>query len=234
MRRRRAPAFPAAFLKALGHDFAEPALLEEALTHPSAGGPARPDNQRLEFLGDRVLGLCVAEALFDAYPAEAEGTLAPRLNALVRRETLAEIADEIGLGQHLRLGRSENVSGGRRKKAILADAMEAVIAALYLDGGQEAARRFIRRHWEARMRAASTAPQDAKTRLQEWAQARGQTPPGYRTVARSGPDHAPRFTIEASLASGETATAEAETKKTAEQAAARALLDRLAGGEESG
>ena len=128
----------------LGHRFAEPALLEQAVTHPSATSPARPDNQRLEFLGDRVLGLIVAEALLAAYPDEAEGALAPRFNALVRRETLAEIAAEIGLGEFLRLGRSEVTGGGRKKKAILADAMEAVIAALFLDGGMAAAQAFIR------------------------------------------------------------------------------------------
>ncbi|MEL6267298.1 MAG: ribonuclease III domain-containing protein, partial [Pseudomonadota bacterium] len=119
----------------IGHRFAVPERLAEALTHASAAGSARPDNQRLEFLGDRVLGLVVAEALMAAFPEEAEGTLAPRLNELVRRETLADIAVELGLGEHLVLGRSESLSGGRRKKAILADAMEAVIAAVYLDGG---------------------------------------------------------------------------------------------------
>ena len=135
----------------LGHRFADPALLETAVTHPSATSPARPDNQRLEFLGDRVLGLIVAEALLAAYPGEAEGTLAPRFNALVRRETLAEIAAEIGLGGFLRLGRSEATGGGRRKKAILADAMEAVIAALFLDGGMAAARHFILARWQGRI-----------------------------------------------------------------------------------
>lgn len=211
----------------LGHRFGNPALLDEALTHPSAASPSRPDNQRLEFLGDRVLGLVIAEALHGAFPGEAEGELAPRYNALVRRETLADVACEIGLGQHLRLGRSENVSGGRRKKAILADAMEATIAALYLDGGMEAARRFILAHWQDRITAPAEAPQDAKTRLQEWAQARGLPPPTYRTVAREGPDHAPRFTIEAQLATGEAAASEAASKKLAEQGAAAELLRRL-------
>jgi len=214
---------------ALGHRFARPALLAEALTHPSASGPSRPDNQRLEFLGDRVLGLVVAEALHAAYPGESEGTLAPRFNALVRRETLAEIAREIGLGEHLSLGRSESISGGRRKIAILADAMEAVIAALYLDGGIEAARRFIERHWTARLQAPAEAPQDAKTRLQEWAQGRGLAPPAYEVLGREGPDHAPRFTIEARLATGERASAEAPSKKAAEQAAAARLLDSILG-----
>jgi ribonuclease-3 len=217
----------------LGHGFADPVLLEQAVTHPSATSPVRPDNQRLEFLGDRVLGLVVAEALLAAYPDEAEGTLAPRFNALVRRETLAEIAAEIGLGEFLRLGRSEATGGGRRKKAILADAMEAVIAALFLDGGMAAARHFILARWQGRIEAPATAPMDAKTRLQEWAQGRGMALPAYAVTGREGPDHAPRFTIEVALESGETAAGEASSKKQAEQSAATALLARLglSGGE---
>jgi ribonuclease-3 len=211
----------------LGHSFGDAALLEQALTHPSAASPARSDNQRLEFLGDRVLGLCIAEALLQAYPDAAEGALAPRLNALVRRETLAEVAAEIGLGQHLRLGRSESISGGRRKAAILADATEAVIAALYLDGGMAAAQAFIARHWRGRLRDLAALPTDAKTQAQEWAQARGLAPPAYRLTARSGPDHAPVFTVEATLQTGETARGEARSKKTAEQEAATALLAQL-------
>ncbi|MEM8761275.1 MAG: ribonuclease III [Pseudomonadota bacterium] len=214
---------------ALGHRFASPGLLAEALTHPSAAGPARPDNQRLEFLGDRVLGLLIAEALMSALPEEAEGTLAPRLNALVRRETLAEIAGEIGLGAHLVLGRSENISGGRRKKAILADAMEAVIAAIYLDGGLEPARAFVRRHWLDRLTAAEEAPIDAKTRLQEWAQARGMTRPAYALLSRQGPDHNPEFTVSVTLSDGQTAEGHARTKKVAEQAAAETLFGRIEG-----
>ncbi len=211
----------------LGHRFADPELLEQAVTHPSATSPARPDNQRLEFLGDRVLGLIVAEALLAAYPGEAEGTLAPRFNALVRRETLAEIAAEIGLGGFLRLGRSEATGGGRRKAAILADAMEAVIAALFLDGGMAAARGFILDHWQGRIEAQDEAPMDAKTRLQEWAQGRAMAPPVYAETGRQGPDHAPRFTVEARLESGETAAGRASSKKQAEQIAAAALLTRL-------
>jgi ribonuclease-3 len=211
----------------LGHRFGDPVLLEQAVTHPSATSPARPDNQRLEFLGDRVLGLIVAEALLAAYPGEAEGTLAPRFNALVRRETLAEIAAEIGLGEFLRLGRSEATGGGRRKKAILADAMEAVIAALFLDGGMAAAQHFILARWQRRIEAQDEAPMDAKTRLQEWAQGRGMPPPIYAVTGREGPDHAPRFTVEARLESGETAAGQASAKKQAEQIAAAALLARL-------
>lgn len=210
-----------------GHDFTDPGLLEQALTHPSAASPARPDNQRLEFLGDRVLGVIISEALMDAYPAAAEGELAPRFNSLVRREALAEVAGEIGLGHHLRLGRSENISGGRRKAAILADALEAVIAAVYLDGGLDAAKTFVLARWQGRILSVTTAPMDAKTRLQEWAQGRGMAPPEYVQVSRSGPDHAPVFVVEARLATGRNARGEARSKKLAEQAAATKLLEKL-------
>ena len=211
----------------LGHRFGDPALLEQAVTHPSATSPARPDNQRLEFLGDRVLGLIVAEALLTAYPGDAEGALALRFNALVRRETLAEIAVEIGLGEFLRLGRSEATGGGRKKKAILADAMEAVIAALFLDGGMAAAQHFILARWQGRIEAPDTASMDAKNRLQGWAQGRGMAPPAYAVTGREGPDHAPRFTVEARLESGKTAGGQASSKKQAELIAAAALLARL-------
>lgn len=210
-----------------GHRFARPELLERALTHPSAATPARRNNQRLEFLGDRVLGLIVSEALLQAYPEESEGAVSPRLAALVQGSTLAEIAGEIELGSALRLGRSESLGGGRRKQAILADAMEAVIAALYLDGGLEPARRFVLGLWRARIEAPETAPVDAKSRLQQWAQARGQTPPEYAVRDRTGPDHAPRFTVEVGLDSGDTARGTAASKRQAEQAAAAALLAQL-------
>lgn len=213
----------------LGHRFRDAGLVEHALTHPSAGAQGLPDNQRLEFLGDRVLGLVIAEALLEAYPDESEGSLAPRLNALVRRETLAAVAEEIGLGPHLRLGRSEAQSGGRKKPAILADATEALIAALFLDGGLGPARAFVLKHWQRRMDAPAEAPTDPKTRLQEWAQARAMPPPGYTELSRSGPDHAPRFAVEARLESGQTARGEARSKKQAEQAAAAALLAAIEG-----
>jgi len=176
-----------------------------------------------------VLGLIVAEALTAAFPDAPEGTLAPRFNALVRKETLAEIAEEIELGQHLRLGRSESLSGGRRKAAILADALEATIAALYLDGGLEAARDFVARHWTPRLRAVTATPLDAKTRAQEWAQARGLAPPTYEMLARTGPDHRPVFTVEARLENGLTGQGRATSKKLAEQEAAEALLQRIGG-----
>lgn len=211
----------------LDHTFSDASLIDQALTHPSAGSPARPDNQRMEFLGDRVLGLVVAEMLMEAFPNAPEGELAPRFNALVRRETLAEIAEQIGIGQYLRLGRSENISGGRRKAAILADAMEAVIAALYMDGGFDIAKGFILAHWSAQVRQVRSAPVDPKTALQEWAQARGMAPPDYALLERTGPDHAPEFLISAKLSTGEMAEGTARSKKLAEQEAASALLERV-------
>ena len=213
----------------LGHSFERPELLLRALTHGSVSSPDRDDNQRLEFLGDRVLGLAMAEALLAEDRAATEGQLAPRFNALVRKETCADIARQIDLGAALKLGRSEMVTGGRRKQALLGDAMEAVIAAVYLDAGFGAARDLVRRLWADRISAVEDDARDAKTALQEWAQARGMTPPRYEQRARTGPDHAPVFTIAAVLDDGQSAQAQAGSKRQAEQAAAKALLDRLDG-----
>jgi ribonuclease-3 len=218
-----------AFQRQLGHEFANAELLVQALTHASLSSPTRPDNQRLEFLGDRVLGLVMSEALLGADKAATEGQLAPRFNALVRKETCADVARSIGLGEVLKLGRSEMLSGGRRKEALLGDAMEAVIAAVYVDAGLEPARRMILSLWGGRIGAVEADARDAKTALQEWAQARGQTPPLYTALGREGPDHQPVFTVEVRLASGESEQARAGTKRVAEQAAAKALLARMEG-----
>jgi len=216
-----------AFADRLGHAFAKPDLLTRALTHASMSTATRPDNQRLEFLGDRVLGLVMAEALLQADKGAAEGKLAPRFNALVRKETCADVARDLDLGEALRLGRSEMISGGRRKEALLADAMEAVIAAVYLDGGFEAARRVVLQAWGKRIGLVDDDARDPKTSLQEWAQARGLPPPTYAILGRDGPDHAPVFRIQVQLSSGETADGTAPAKRHAEQAAARSLLTRL-------
>ena len=216
-----------AFEARIGHRFTRPDLLIRALTHGSVSSPTRSDNQRLEFLGDRVLGLVLATALLDHDQAASEGQLAPRFNALVRKETCADVARQIDLGAVLKLGRSEMLSGGRRKQALLGDAMEAVIAAVYRDAGFEVAGAMIRRLWGARITQVDADARDAKTALQEWAQARGQTPPNYREIARSGPDHAPVFTIQVELASGQIESATAGSKRQAEQAAAKTLLNRL-------
>lgn len=216
-----------AFSTRLGHVFARPELLIRAVTHASIATPQRPDNQRLEFLGDRVLGLVISEALLGADKGASEGLLAPRFNALVRKETCAAVAREIGLGDVLKLGRSEMMSGGRRKEALLGDAMEAVVAAVYLDAGLEAARGVILRFWGARIGSVKADARDAKTALQEWAQARGLPPPDYTEQGREGPDHQPMFTVEVRLESGETEVAKAGTKRQAEQVAAKALLARM-------
>ncbi len=221
-----------AFMTRLGHDFARPEFLIRALTHGSIATVTRPDNQRLEFLGDRVLGLVMAEALFQADGAATEGQLAPRYNALVKGETCAAIAREAGLGEVLKLGRSEMMSGGRRKDALLADAMEAVLAAVYLDAGFDVARKVVLRLWQSRLASIEDDPRDPKTSLQEWAQAHGMPPPAYDQTARSGPDHAPVFHITVRIADGRQAEAKGSgTKRSIEQAAAQALLDRLEGRE---
>ena len=217
-----------AFQARLGHDFADPELLVRALTHGSLSSATRPDNQRLEFLGDRVLGLTIAEALVRADRTATEGQLAPRLNALVRGETCADIARDIGLGEVLKLGRSEMMTGGRRKDALLGDAMEAVIAAVYLDAGFDAARAMILRLWGARIAGAEAAAFNPKTALQEWAQANGMSPPRYQIADRSGPDHAPQFRITVTLDDGRSADATGTgTKRSIEQAAATAMLAAL-------
>lgn len=218
-----------AFTLRIGYTFRSPALLIQALTHASMSSTTRADNQRLEFLGDRVLGLVMAEALLTADTSAAEGQLAPRFNALVRKETCADVARDHGLGDVLKLGRSEMISGGRRKEALLGDAMEAVIAAVYLDAGFDAARELILRLWGPRIGAVEADARDAKTSLQEWAQGRGMAPPSYDEAAREGPDHQPIFTVRVTLADGNTEEARAGSKRQAEQMAARALLARIEG-----
>lgn len=216
-----------AFQDRIGHQFARPELLVRALTHPSVSSPNRQDNQRLEFLGDRVLGLVMATALLETDKAASEGQLAPRFNALVRKEACADVAREIDLGSVLKLGRSEMMSGGRRKLALLGDGMEAVIAAVYKDAGFEVAQAMILRLWGQRIHQVEEDARDPKTALQEYVQARRQNPPAYVQVARQGPDHQPVFTIAVRLEDGTEEQASAGSKRLAEQAAAKALLARL-------
>jgi len=216
--------------QALGHRFSDPALLDEALTHSSVGSVGdrqRRTNERLEFLGDRVLGLVVADMLFERFPDEEEGALARRHASLVRRDALARVADEIDLAECIRLSRGEEDTGGRRNPGLLADACEAVIAALYLDGGIDAAAKFIRAEWDPLVAEDARPPKDAKTELQEWAQARGLALPSYREVDRKGPAHAPVFRVEVSVADRAPASASGPSKRAAEQAAAEAMLREL-------
>lgn len=210
----------------LGYTFADRKLLARALTHTSAVTSGGDSYQRLEFLGDRVLALTVARLTYDTFPAADEGELARRLNALVKRETCADIGRDLGLGPVMKLGSGEAQTGGRTKTAILGDVVEAIIAAIYLDGGFEPAFDFVRRHWQPRMLAARGPLRDAKTTLQEWVQARGGPTPVYREISRTGPDHDPEFTIAVDmtgLASGE---ARGRSKREAEQAAAATVLVR--------
>jgi ribonuclease-3 len=220
----------------IGHRFANKALLREALMHKSAGGPGRPgrrSNERLEFLGDRVVGLAVAELLFSRYPHEPEGALTPRLSGLVSEPALAEAARDLELGARLEIAKSEEDAGGRARPAILADAFEALIGAVYLDGGWAAAADVVRSCLEPRLELMTMPPRDAKSRLQEWTQSRGLGLPCYRVTGSFGPPHAPTFEVAVSLVDGDPATATGGSKQAAEQAAAAELLARLnAPGEE--
>ena len=210
----------------IGHRFADRTLLMRALTHTSAVQAAADSYQRMEFLGDRVLALTVAGMVYSTFPQADEGELARRLNALVKRETCADVARELGLGAAVKLGSGEAQSGGRTKAAILADVMEAVIAAVHLDAGFEVARAFVERLWTERMQTARGPLRDAKTTLQEWLQGRGLAAPVYRLVARTGPDHDPRFEIAVDIAGPvEGLTGTGRSKREAEQnAAARVLV----------
>jgi ribonuclease-3 len=217
-------------LAALGHDFARPELLDEALTHPSvttrksAKLGEGQDYDRLEFLGDRVLGLVIADHLLALYPQADAGRLARRYNELVRRETLALVGDRIGLGGHMRFARAEREAGGGAKPALLANACEAVIAALYLDGGIAAAAAFIHRYWDDFAEELTTAPKDAKTRLQELAHARNAEAPIYREADREGPPHDPVFTMTVEVPGLGVAEGTGGTKRVAEQSAAKELF----------
>lgn len=218
----------------LDHDFSRMDLLAEALTHSSAAlRPGERTYQRLEFLGDRVLALVVAEMLLERFPAESEGHLARRLNELVRYETCAEIARALSLGQALILGAGEERHGGRDKPAILGDACEAVIGAIFLDAGFDKARHFVRHWWQGRLEQDVTPPRDAKTALQEWAQGKGLGSPNYRLVMRSGADHAPQFVIAVMVDGQGEAEGKGGSKRAAEHQAAETLLARLEGGEVS-
>lgn len=218
-----------ALQRRIGHDFRDPALLDTALTHGSAlegRVPPEASYQRLEFLGDRVLGLIVAEMLVKAFPKAQEGELAQRFSDLVRNETCAEVALDLDLGEAIRLGGGEAQSGGRKKAAILGDVCEAVIGALYLDGGLDAARTFIETNWKERMLAWHGPLRDAKTALQEWVQGRGLPTPVYTVIERTGPDHAPSFTVEVTVDAIDAGRGEGRTKRDAEQLAAASVLRR--------
>jgi ribonuclease-3 len=214
--------------KKLGHKFTKPELLRLALRHSSLsiGGPDG-SNERYEFLGDRVFGLVIAEILLNYFPSENEGDIAKRHTALVRKESLARVARTIELGSFIEMSEGEEKSGGRQNPSVLSDCCEAVIAALYIDGGLDIASRFIVNHWSKMIEETPNPPKDNKTALQEWAQGRGLPVPNYIEVSRDGPAHRPVFIIEASLEGHGSVQATGKSKQKAEQMSARLLLEEL-------
>jgi ribonuclease-3 len=215
--------------QAIGYGFQDSRLLSQAITHAGAGHgrTAAEDNERLEFLGDRVLALVIAELLIERFPKASEGELGPRLTALVRREALAEVADSIDLGRYLVLAPADAAAGARAHPKLLADAMEAVIAALYLDGGLESAKRFISAAWAPLIASVAAMPLEPKTALQEWAQGHGKKLPSYNVVRAEGRAHDPVFEVQVVVEGLKPESAMGQSKRAAEKAAALALLRRL-------
>jgi ribonuclease-3 len=210
----------------IGYEFTEKERLDRALTHASARNVKGANYERLEFLGDRVLGLCIAELLFRTFGSAAEGELSVRLNQLVSAETCAHVADEMELHLFIRTGADVKKLTGKRMLNVRADVVESLIAALYLDGGLEVARGFILRYWEGRAIRPDGARRDAKTELQEWAHAKFAVTPIYRVEERSGPDHDPRFTVTVEVAGTAPETGIERSKRAAEQVAATRILER--------
>ena len=208
------------------HAPADLVRFDRALTH---GSQASANYERLEFLGDRVLGLAMAEWLYELFPDEPEGSLSKRLNALVTGAVRAEVAREIGVRPFLRLGKQARDDGAADSDNVLGDVMEALIGALYLEAGFDPARAFVRARWAGRVHADARAPQHPKSALQEWAAAHNRKTPAYEVLERSGPQHAPRFTVRVSLGAFASAEAEGSSKQEAETAAARALLAQVTG-----
>lgn len=208
----------------IGYKFRDETLLKIALTHASAGGA---DYERMEFLGDRVLGLIVAERLYTLYPDESEGDLSKRHTALVRAETLAGLARKLDMASSMVLSEAEKAAGGAKNENILSDIMEAVIGAVFLDGGLDAARKMLNPLLDDDILKMASPPRDSKTTLQEWTQGQGFGLPEYIVASREGPDHAPDFTVTVTIAGGKSATAKGPSKRAAEKLAAQSLLDQL-------
>ncbi|MEK7244701.1 MAG: ribonuclease III [Pseudomonadota bacterium] len=213
----------------IGRRFRAPNLLRLALTHAGVAGGLE-SNERLEFLGDRVLGLIVANMLYERFPTETEASLARRFVAAVRRETLTEIAEPLERERDLKLAREDTEARIRGRAGALANACEALIGAIFLDGGLKAAEAFVAPRWQSHLDDAELPPKDAKTALQEWAQARALPLPSYRETRRSGPAHAPRFELEVAVKGFSPARGEGASKRAAEQAAAANLLATLDSG----
>lgn len=209
----------------LDHHFAAPELLEAALTHGSRIGKG-PDYQRLEFLGDRVLSLVIAEALYKSYPDEAEGSLAARLSLLVRGETCAKVGLDLGIQDFVILGEKEKKKGVQQSSSVLGDVVEAVIGAVYLDGGMDVARALINKGWADRLSQSPASLKDAKTFVQEWALGKAYPLPSYQVIARSGPEHAPLFTVGLTVGTLSAAEGQGNSKQAAEMAAAQVFIER--------
>lgn len=224
----------AELVRRLGHDFRDARLLDRALTHASVGEGVAPqtskaprDNERLEFLGDRVLGLLVAERLHHDFPEADEGQLSSRLHALVDKHACGRVGARLGVGEAVRLSPGETKSGGRRKEGVIADAVEAILAAVYLDGGVDAARQVFDKAWaEEIARPPERSLTNPKSALQEWAQAQGRPLPAYSIAGRTGSDHAPTFTVQVAVEGLEPLTAQGRSRQDAEKAAAVAMLKR--------
>ncbi|MGE0754710.1 MAG: ribonuclease III [Alphaproteobacteria bacterium] len=212
-------------LQQIGYDFSDGSLLKLALTHPSLA--EKTNNQRLEFLGDAVLGSIVSHLLYEMFPQEVEGQLARRHAALVCRDTLVEVAGQVGLANALLMANGEESAGGRQNPRNLEDAMEALIGAIYLDGGYDAARNMVVRFWQPVAASVKEAPKDAKTALQEWAQSHALPLPSYVLVAAEGPAHEPEFTVQVSVQGHDPVTATARSKRLAERMGAETLLRQL-------
>ena len=208
----------------VGYEFRDEARLARAITHSSAGRQEGGHYERLEFVGDRVLGLLIAELLFDRFPDATEGELSVRLNALVNADACADVADEIGLHEFIVTGTDVKRLTGKRMRSVRADVVESLIAAIYLDGGLEAARAFVERYWSDRANLEHSARRDAKTELQEWAHARGLPTPDYRVENRQGPDHDPTFTVSVAVDGQRRAGGTGRSKRDAEQEAAESVL----------
>jgi len=211
--------------RVLGHRPKDPSLFERALTHSSRADAE--DYERLEFLGDRILGLAIAEWVYELFPEEPEGKLSRRLNSLVDRETCADVARQLGLGARVRLGKQARDDGASDSDNVLGDLVEALLGALYLDAGLETAVAFVRRCWAERVTDQGKAPKHPKSALQEWSAANERKPPVYTLAHRSGPHHAPRFRVDVEIPGVGTASAEGTTKQEAETEAAKALLEQL-------
>ena len=209
----------------LDYRFSDKALLETALTHSSAAGAHIYSNERLEFLGDRVLGIVIANILYIRFDSEDEGSLARRFAALTSREAIAKVAEKLEIEKFVEMSPADDAASDRGRLSLLADTVEAILGAMFLDGGLDGAANFIKSHWEKMIDENINPPKDAKTELQEWTQAKGLGLPEYKIVEQSGPDHAPIFNIEVEVSNYEKHSGSGSSRRNAEMEAAKAFLE---------